>query len=379
MSAVLFTAFEPSGDAHAAPVIRALLARRPDLRVFAWGGPAMAEAGATVIEQTAGRAAMGLNAIGEAARIRRHIREIHRWSRTYRVLTHVPVDSPAANFPICREMRKSGARVVHLVAPQLWAWGPWRVRKLRRRTDCVLCLLPFEEQWFRERGIPARFIGHPRLNRAIDEDALRDAAQTLPQGSSHVGIFPGSREHEIKANLRLLVSVYTELQGRYGGMAGVIGAATPELEALIRRRIPVFPTGLHLVTARSDVVIAWSDLALTVSGTMSLDITRQRKPMVGVYKTSWPAFLGSKVLLRTPYRLLPNLIAGREIVPEFVPYAGGPMPIVIAAGPYLADSKNRAVQSQELARVCQRYIGKKPAEEAAHWIEVVTEGGTVEA
>ena len=92
-------------------------------------------------------------------------------------------------------------------------------------------------------------------------------------------------------------------------------------------------------------------MALAVSGTVSLDITRQRKPMVGVYRTSVFTWLASKLIVRTPYRLLPNIIADREIVPEFVPYAGGPMPIVKAASKYLLDSKNAANQAEELGRV----------------------------
>jgi lipid-A-disaccharide synthase len=311
---------------------------------------------------------MGLNAIAHAARVRGHVRAIHRWSKTYRVVAHVPVDSPAANFPVCRDLRRGGARVVHLAAPQLWAWGSWRIGKLRRRTDLVLCLLPFEEQWFRERDVPARFIGHPRLNRAIDEEALAVAAHDLPQGSPHIALFPGSRAHEVKANLRLLANAFAELQGRHSGAVGIIAAASPEIEKIIRRRLRVFPTGMHLVTARPDVVITWAELCLAVSGTVTLDITRQRKAMIGVYKTSTLAWLAAKFLLRTPYRLLPNLIADREIVPEYVPYAGGAGRIVEDASRILRDSKHSAVQAQSLARICQRYVGKKPALEAARWI-----------
>ncbi|MCP3902379.1 MAG: hypothetical protein GY715_01990 [Planctomycetes bacterium] len=374
---ILFTAFEPSGDAHAAPVIRTLLKMIPDLRIFAWGGEQMKEAGATIVEETAADAAMGLNALSRVMAVRREVKRIKRWSKAYRVLAHVAVDSPAANFPICKIMRRSGARVVHLVAPQLWAWGGWRARKLRNRTDLVLCLLPFEEQWFGERDIPARFIGHPRMNRPVDVDVLREQMHGMPQGAPHVALFPGSRSHEVSANIRLLVKTFIEIQGRHAGTAGLIVAARPELARLVRKKIKVFPNGLHMITGLVDPAICWADLCLAVSGTISLDITRQQKPMIGVYKTGVIGWLGAKVLIRTPLRLLPNVIAGREICPEFVPYCGGPLPIVREAYRYIQDSKNAAIATQELARVCQRFSNKHPDEEAARLILRVIKDGKI--
>jgi lipid-A-disaccharide synthase len=375
---VLFTAFEPSGDAHAAPVIRALLRMAPSLKVYAWGGPLMKQAGATIVEETAVDGAMGLSALKRAAEVRRQIGRIRRWAQAYRVLAHVAVDSPAANFPICKEMRTTGARIVHLVAPQLWAWGRWRVRKLRRLTDLVLCLLPFEEQWFTRRGIPARFIGHPRMNRRIDAKDLRERMHGLPQGAPRIALFPGSRSHEVRANIRLLVDVFSELQSRHSGMGGVIVAASTPMARIIRRKIRVFPTGLHLTTGQVDAAIGWSDLCVAVSGTIALDIARQQKPMIGVYKTSIPAWLLSMLILRTRLRLLPNIIAEREIVPEYVPHIGGAGPIVRQAGRYLQDSKNAAIQSEELARICSRFANKNPPEEAARLILKVIRDGRVD-
>src|SRR5690606_28444482 len=108
-----------------------------------------------------------------------------------------PVDSPAANFPVCRLSREHGVPIVHLVAPQLWAWGHWRVRKLRRLTDHVLCVLPFEEAWFRERGVPATFVGHPLWAHEVDEQAvdanLAAFGGALPGAAVRIGVFPGSR------------------------------------------------------------------------------------------------------------------------------------------------------------------------------------------
>jgi lipid-A-disaccharide synthase len=371
---VLFTAFEPSGDAHAAPIIAELLRRVPRLHVYAWGGPKMEAAGATILGRTADDGAMGLSALKRAAAVSKEIKRIKQWVRQYRVLAHVAVDSPAANFPVCKAVKRTGARVIHLVAPQLWAWGKWRLGKLRKLTDLVLCILPFEEQWFNDRGIPAKFIGHPALNRPIDDQELREHMHGLPQGAPRIAIFPGSRSQEVKANIRLLVHAYIELQSRHAGMAGVIVAANQKLAKIVRKKIKVFPAGLHMVTGQSDAAIAWCDLALAVSGTITLDIARQRKPMIGVYKTGLLSWLGAKLLVRG-YMLLPNIIADREIVPEFVPHIGGPMAIVKVASRYLLDSKHAANQSAELLRICQRFANKKPAEEGARLIIKILKDG----
>lgn len=374
-AAILFTAFEPSGDAHAAPVIAELLKKVPGLTIYAWGGPEMEAAGATIVERTAENASMGLGAVSKIFAVRRQIRTIRRWSGQYRVLAHVPVDSPAANFPICRMLRKKGARVVHLVAPQLWAWGRWRLGKLRKCTDLVLCLLPFEEQWFGDRLVPARFIGHPAINRPIDPNELKQHTHGLPQGTPRLAMFPGSRPQEVRANLGLMLSVYNELQGRHSGMSGLIVAANEDVVKLVHRKVKVFPTGLSMIRGMRDEAIAWSDVNLAVSGTITMHIARQRKAMIGIYKTDVLSWLLGKVLLRSKYVLLPNVIADREIVPEFAPYLGGAGPIVSEITQLLADSKNVANQSEELQRVCYRFANKRPAEEAANLIIRVIKTG----
>jgi lipid-A-disaccharide synthase len=381
---VLFTAFEPSGDAHAAPVIAALRRRAPDLPICAWGGPRMADAGAQLVATTAEDGAMGLVGLRKIASVRRHIRAIADWAKGQRILVHVPVDSPAANFPVVAALKPSGVRVAHLVAPQMWAWGSWRVAKLRRLTDVVLCLLPFEEEWFRSRRVPAKFIGHPVINREVDLDAIRARQGTLPTGAPRILILPGSRSGEVRSNLRLLVSAYLELADRHRGIAGLVVAANQSLARLCREVVADWPVGLHLAVNDGggllEAAIHWCDLALNVSGTVSLDLTRQHRPMIGLWRGSVVSWLGSKLVLRTPHRLLPNIIAGRRIVPEFVPAPPwmGPGPIVAAASELLKDSKRLAVAAEELRRVQVRFHGHHPDEEAVETILRLVSGRAID-
>jgi lipid-A-disaccharide synthase len=365
---ILFTAFEPSGDAHAAPVIASIRLLRPDIRMFAWGGKRMAAAGATLIEESAQDGVMGLTALKRARAVRKQMKAIRAWASKNPIAMHVPVDSPASNLPLSRKLRRNGVKTVHLVAPQLWAWGKRRLRKLRRNTEHLLCLLPFEEEWFRKRRVPATFIGHPVMNRALDLDQLDRDAAILPQGAPKLGIFPGSRMQEIRKNTALLLAVYTDLKTRHSEMCGVVVCARTEIAKAIRKRFPILPTGLHLVTVNPDIAVRWCDCALTVSGTMSLDLARQLKPMIGIYKVGWISRIIAWLVLRTPHRLLPNIIANARIVPEFVPFSGGPGPIVAAATPLLGDSRALAKQSAALEQVRAAFAGHDPAEEGARII-----------
>jgi lipid-A-disaccharide synthase len=365
---ILFTAFEPSGDAHAASVVAELARRGTAPPVYACGGPKMAEAGARLLERSVDLGAMGLDALRRYRAFRELLGRIRSWSRDHRVLVHVPVDSPAANFPLARLLKRSGARIVHLVAPQMWAWGAWRVGRLRRLTSGVLCLLPFEEQWFLRRGVPAKFIGHFAVNRRLDLEALRRQGEGLQQGSPRLGLFPGSRSHEAAANWTLLLEVFAALRGEHPRLAGAVGASSPAIAAELTRRAGPLPEGLCVSELPADAVIGWCDVALAVSGTITLDVALQRRPMVGVYVTGRASRLAARMLVRTPDRLLPNIVAGRRVVPEFVPHDGRVEPVLAAVRELLAGGPAPEAQRAALEEVCRRFEGHDPAREAADLI-----------
>ena len=374
---ILFTAFEPSGDAHAAPVIRALKARDPNLRIYAWGGPKMAAAGAEIVEETATDGAMGLGGFLKAFEVSRIITRIDRWSRGAGVRLHVPVDSPAANFPVCKRLRRRGTKTVHLVGPQMWAWGSWRVKKLRRLTDLVLCLLPFEEAWFEDRQVPARYIGHPVIAKKIDQAAIDEQRQRFPSGSPRILILPGSRSGEIAANLRPQMKAFDEIRGRFRNAEGIILAANDAIVDRVRRRLGTIPPNVHIATDRLEAAIAWADLALATSGTVSLDLTRQGTPLIGSYAIGPLQMVVASIFVRAPYKLLPNVVAGEEVVPEFVPYCSwrGARPITAAAFDLLQDASSLKRAGRALELVRDAFGEHRPDDEAAEAILDVFDGG----
>ena len=373
MDPVLFTAFEPSGDDHASTVIAELRRRHPELPIAAWGGPKMERAGATLVERTGDDAVMGLPGLATIRHHRAMNKRIGAWIRTNHPSLHVPVDSPAANFPICKLAKASGVKVAHLVAPQIWAWGGWRIRKLRRLTDRVLCLLPFEEEWFGSRQINATFIGHPLFGESLDEGDLDRRASTLPEGAPRLALMPGSRPGEWAKNFPLLLAAFRELRARNEGCVGVVAATTDGVAQTLRTMAGEhggWPEGLAILSGDTDAVVRWSTLALVVSGTVTLQIARQRRPMVVFYKSNplLYAMLG-RWLLSTEFLSLPNLLAGREIVPELVPHFEDHAPIVKAATELIDHPALAAQQSEALDAVCAQFDGRHAPSAAADAIE----------
>lgn len=379
LPALLFTAFEPSGDDHAAAVILELRRRHPDLKMFAWGGPKMEAAGAIVIERTGDDAVMGMPGL---AKIREHQKinlRIAQWldknKATLHVAIHVPVDSPAANFPICRIAKERGLKVVHLVAPQIWAWGRWRIHKLRRLTDMVLCLLPFEQEFFAKRKVPSRYIGHMLFDHPLDFEQIDKRTSRMPTGEPRLAIMPGSRPDEIRRNFPFILEVFRMVKRDVPSLLGVIAATSETVANNLRATAEAnggWPSGLSIVVKDTDAVVRWCQFALVKSGTVTLQVARQGKPMVIFYKKSNPIlFLLARTILSTKVFSLPNIIADRRIVPEFVPHFGGPAPIVDRLLALISEPEVAERQRHDLAQMLSKFAGMHSAKAAADAIEEV--------
>ncbi len=341
----------------------------------------MQRAGATIVERTGHDAVMGMPGW---RKIREHTfinERIDGWMREYRPLAHIPVDSPAANFPVCKAAKGLGIKVIHLVAPQIWAWGRWRIRKLRRLTDMVLCLLPFEEGFFLKRGVAARFIGHPLFDEPLNLPELDHRASRLGGGSPRIAMMPGSRPKELQGSWPLLLDAFRELKAAYPEARGVVAATTDAVKQELATRaadLGGLPPGLEILAGDADAVIRWCDLALVKSGTITLQIARQTKPMVIFYKyQSSPMVYHSVrlVAVSTKFFTLPNILAHREIVPEMVPHFGGAEEVVVAARRLLDAPELMEQQRQELARIVELFRGRDASAGAADAIEEVALDG----
>ncbi len=369
--AVLFTAFEPSGDDHAAAIIKVLKELCPNLTIYGWGGRKMEAAGAQIIAFTGDDAVMGMPGLAKIKEHKRINASIEEWLVDHPIRVHIPVDSPAANFPVCKLTKAVGAKVVHMVAPQLWAWAPWRIRKLRRLTDHVMCVLPFEEDWFKSRGVDATFIGHQLFDEPMDFDALDEQIANWTRGEQNIALMPGSRPGEMRKNFPLLLGAYIKLANEHPEMRGLVAATREEIEPELRK-IAVdaqlaWPDSLDMTHSNTDAVIRWCDLAMVVSGTVTLQIAKQHKPMVIVYKmiSRWLWTLIAQWLIQTKFITLPNLIAGRVICPELVPHFGGSDPIADRVVELLEEQDVFKKQVQELQDIGKVFESQNASENAA--------------
>jgi lipid-A-disaccharide synthase len=362
---VFITAAEVSGDKHAAQLIRSLRQLDPEIIVEGFGGPEMAAAGAIIHRETVSKAAMGLRGILRAFEIRDALKWTRRHFDTTRPDLQIGVDSPSMNFHFASVARERKIPVLQYVAPQLWAWAPWRMKKVRRRVDRLACVLPFEEQYFKEHGVDAVFVGHPLFDELPSDRAPRPPHAQAP-ANPVVGILPGSRKSEADKNLPHMLDVARRIFLTIPGATFLIPttAATDGIarslvnDASAKHPQPALP--IEIEQDRFDQMVPRCDLCVTVSGTATLHVATFGVPMIVVYRAGAAVWnLGGRWLIRTRTFALVNLLAkrlpGREeagnAVPEFVPWYGSNEPVAKTAIDLLKSPEKLNAQQARLAEL----------------------------
>lgn len=314
MREILFVAGEASGDLHAAGVARALAAQGASFELTGIGGDEMRAAGVELIEHAERLAVMGFVEVLKHIPLHyRLARELERRIRSGRVALVVLIDYPGFNMKIAAAARAAGVPVLYYITPQVWAWGAKRLRELARTITKAAVILPFEEALLREHGIDATFVGHPLLDRARTLPGRAEARRSLGVGDSDrlLALFPGSRAQEIVRHLDPFVETARALQRRDPALKVVVSAA-PHVE-IAPERCP-YP----LVRSASFAVLRAADAAMCKSGTTTLEAAVAGCPMVVAYRTSAITYAAAKRLVRIPHIGLVNVVADREVAPEFV-------------------------------------------------------------
>jgi lipid-A-disaccharide synthase len=310
----MFVAGEASGDLHAAGVARALVAQGAPYRLTGIGGDEMRAAGVELIEHAERLAVMGFVEVLKHIPLHyRLARELERRIRSGRVALVVLIDYPGFNMKIAAAARRAGVPVLYYITPQVWAWGAKRLRELARTITKAAVILPFEEALLRQHGIDATFVGHPLLDRARTLPARAEARRSLgvSDGDRLLALFPGSRAQEIARHLDLFVETARELQRRDPSLSVVVSAA-PHVR-IAPERCP-YP----LVHSASFAVLRAADAAMCKSGTTTLEAAVAGCPLVVAYRTSAITYAAAKRLVRIPRIGLVNVVADREVAPEFV-------------------------------------------------------------
>jgi lipid-A-disaccharide synthase len=350
---IFISAAEPSADLHAAALIEATVALCPSVRFVGVAGPRMVEAGCHAIFDMTRHAAMLLGVIGAAGRAARMMRISDACLRRFPFDAAVVLDSPMLHLPLAGRAQAAGVPVLYYIAPQLWAWGARRIHKLRNRVESVAAILPFEEAYFRDRGVPATFVGHPLIERlratAIDPgevNRIRAGADRM------VGILPGSRRHVVEEVLPGQLDVARRIAEAMPDVRFAASVANPQVSAAVAAAMRRAGVSVASIAGPPGPLIAASDLVLVASGTATLEVAYHHRPMIVMYNASRLFYhLIGRWMLRTPHLSLPNILAGREIVPEFMPYYNATEPIARRAIQLLESPERRKSMSTDLESI----------------------------
>jgi len=361
---------DPSADAHCAGLITALKRAGAPMEFVGIGGPKMAAAGCELLESTVGRSVMGYNAVAHLGHYYRLVGRIRNCLRDHPVDLVIVCDSPSFNFHVAKAAKDAGVATLFYVAPQLWAWGGWRIHKLRRLCDKLCCILPFEEQWFRDRGVDTTFVGNPLLDKLPSDLAgLRKDYSHFDPKDARIALMPGSRSAEIGALWRPMQEIAGRLKQKYAGVSFVAVAASDERRRLLEQtQIPGFACEYSVDTVRDTASRA--DFSLVASGSATLEVASSGCPMVVMYQTNVVLWhLIGRWLVRPKFFTLPNLLANRPLVPEFMPYFTSIEPITETIDTCLQDRSLLTRTSNELIDIVEPMTRRKASEAVA---EVVT-------
>jgi lipid-A-disaccharide synthase len=308
---IFFSVGEPSGDLHGANLIRQLRARCPGMRFVGYGGPKMAEVGCEL------HADLTVLAVMWFARV---LLNLHKFldlvSRADRYFRHhhpdavVLVDYPGFNWWIAWRAKVHGIPVFYYTPPQIWAWARWRVKKMRRFVDHVLCSLPFEEPWLRERGCKSTFVGHPFFDEvrryAYDEQFI---AEHRIRSGPLVAILPGSRTQEVTKNLRWFLKAAAIVHQRVPEARFALAAFKPHQADMARQMIAAAGLPIDVYVGKTPEIMRLADCAMAVSGSVSLELLYHMVPTVVLYWVERYAFFVQNVFRKVKYITLVNLLA----------------------------------------------------------------------
>jgi lipid-A-disaccharide synthase len=311
---------EASGDVYGAMLASSIKAKSPDAEIGGVGGERMKAAGVDIFLDSGNLAVVGVwEAIVRLRELRGAMNDMKDHIARERPDLLILIDYPGMNLRLARFAKEKGIRVMYYISPQVWAWGRGRVRSIRKYVDKMVVILPFEVDFYRREGVDVEYVGHPLIDVVKPElqpGAFRNT-YGIGRDSKLVALLPGSRRQEIDYHLTPLLEAARELGGRVPGAEFVV-VSVPEYREKIEAEVKKLGLDYPIITEHKYAAIADSDLALTCSGTVTLEAALLGAPMIVIYRLSLVSWLLGRIMVKVPYISLANLVAGRQAVPELI-------------------------------------------------------------
>ena len=380
MRTIYFVAGEVSADNHGASLMRRLRGLDPTLKFIGRGGPQMQEVAGKQFKNWIGDAAvLGL---WEVLRKYGYFREQFRQTTEEIVETEpdavLLIDYPGFNLRLARALRRQSRRqkIIYYISPQVWAWNRGRIKRMARWIDLVLCIFPFEADLYNESGLRALFVGHPMIER------LQVRKADVARDPNLIGLFPGSRLREVRKILPVSIETARLLLRSKPTLRFEVAAASEELAQEISMMLtphlnclPPVTSGaprtrpiFEIMVGKTAEIMQRAWVGIVASGSATLEAAYFRMPFALVYKVAWPTYLAARLVVNVNYLGMPNLLAGREVVPEFIQHRAQPDAIANAVRPLIDDEKARNQMISQFDVVIPKLGGSGASEKAARAI-----------
>jgi lipid-A-disaccharide synthase len=349
---IYFVAGEASADNHAGALMWSLRELDADLHFTGRGGPQMQEiAGEQFKNWIDDAAVLGLwEVIRKYGYFREQFHETLNEIQESKPDAIVLIDYPGFNLRLARALRKQSPRqkIIYYISPQVWAWNRGRIKKMARLLDLMLCIFPFEADLYNKSGLRAVFVGHPMIERlrARKVDAERDR--------NLIGLFPGSRMREVRKIFPVMLESVPDLQKQNRDMRFEVAAASEELAREMREMLDQRgqdQQGIQIKVGETAALMQRAFAGIVASGSATLEATYFRLPFVLIYKVAWPTYLAARLVVSVKYLGMPNVLADREVVPEFIQHRARPDAIVKAMRRLIADADARDRMISEFDRI----------------------------
>ena len=366
---VLIIAGETSGDLHGANLVRAVHRMAPEVEFYGIGGDRLREAGVETLIHSSRLAVVGLTevltklrAVSEAlGRVKRSLAEK---GPDLAIL----IDFPDFNLHVATQLKKRGVPILYYVSPQIWAWRRWRIRKIKRLVDKMVVILPFESVLYEKVGVDVTFVGHPLLD-VVQPESNRQAFLTslgVDPERRIVGLFPGSRDHEVNRLLPVMLGAAVRMLGRASDLHFLVAVA-PDIDGrAISRLAAAHGLPLTLIEGAPYEAMAASEVLVVASGTVTLEAAILGIPMVIVYRVSTPTYWIGRMMARVRHIGLVNLVANRTVVPELIQKDVTSEGVAEKTLSMLMDPQYFSVMKSELQTVREKLGRPGASDRAAH-------------